>query len=305
MAGGGGDGTGYILRALGANFLIACAKGVGAFITGSASMLAETLHSLSDCVNQLLLLLGIKQAKKPASDRYPLGRGRELYFWSFMVAMLLFLGGGAYSLYEGTHKFLHPTPVQDPHIAIAILSFAVAIEGWAMWGALKAINARRGDRSILRYMRETKDSDLVVIFGEDSAAVLGLLLALIAVTVAWITGDAHWDAVGTLAIGIVLVGVAFFLATEVKSLLLGESADPSLLDDIRDIAAEDPRIEKVLRAITVQQGPGEILVACKLKYRAGISGEDMVKSINEFEQRLQTKVTEVKWSFVEPDWTDD
>lgn len=302
---GSGEGVGYILRALGANFLIACAKAVGAVITGSASMLAETLHSLSDCVNQLLLLLGIKQSKKPASDRYPLGRGRELYFWSFMVAMLLFLGGGAYSLYEGIHKLAHPTPLKDPIIAVAILSFAVVIEGWAMWGALKTINQRRGDRSLLRYMRETKDSDLVVIFGEDSAAVLGLTLALIAVLVAWATGDAHWDAVGTIAIGTVLVGVAVFLATEVKSLLLGESADPGLLDDIKAVAAEDARIEKVLRAITVQQGPGEILVACKLKYVPGMTGEAMVESINTFEQRLQTRVPEVKWSFVEPDITDD
>jgi cation diffusion facilitator family transporter len=302
---GSGEGVGYILRALGANFLIACAKGVGAVVTGSASMLAETLHSLSDCVNQLLLLLGLKQAKKPATERYPLGRGRELYFWSFMVAMLLFLGGGAYSLYEGMHKFLHPSPVHDPYIAIAILAFSLAIEGWAMWGALKTMNDRRGDRSILRYMRETKDSDLVVIFGEDSAAVMGLAVALIAVTVAWITGDPHFDAIGTLGIGVVLIGVAVFLAVEVKSLLLGESADPSLLADIGEIAAQDARIEKVLRAITVQQGPGEILVACKLKYKPGISGEEMVASINEFEQRLQTKVTEVKWSFVEPDWTDE
>jgi cation diffusion facilitator family transporter len=305
MAGGTGQGFGYIFRALGANFLIACAKGVGAFVTGSASMLAETLHSLSDCVNQLLLLLGLKQARKPATERYPLGRGRELYFWSFMVAMLLFLGGGAYSIYEGIHKFLHPTPVENPLVAIAILSFAIAIEGWAMWGALKTMNERRGGRSILRYMRETKDSDLVVIFGEDSAAVMGLVLALIAVVVAWLTGDAHWDAIGTLAIGLVLVGVAVFLATEVKSLLLGESADPSLLDDIKAVAAQDNRIDRVLRVITVQQGPGEILVACKLKYVSNVTSDDMVASINDFEQRLQTRVPEVKWSFVEPDHTDD
>jgi cation diffusion facilitator family transporter len=305
MAGGGGEGFGYIFRALGANFLIACAKGVGAFITGSASMLAETLHSLSDCINQLLLLLGLKQAKKPPTDKYPLGRGRELYFWSFMVAMLLFLGGGAYSIYEGIHKFLHPTPVESPYIAVGILAFALAVEGWAMAGAYKTVKQRKGDRNLIRYLKETKDSDLVVIFGEDGAAVLGLALALIAVVISWITGDSHWDAIGTLCIGLVLVGVAFFLATEVKSLLLGESADQTLLDDIREVAKGDPRIEKVLRAITVQQGPGEILVACKLKYKTGVSGEDMVTSINDFEVRLHQRVPEVKWSFVEPDWTDD
>jgi cation diffusion facilitator family transporter len=305
MAGGTGEGFGYIFRALGANFAIACAKGVGAFLTGSASMLAETIHSLSDCANQLLLLLGLKQAKKPPSDKYPLGRGRELYFWSFMVAMLLFLGGGAYSIYEGIHKFLHPTPVESPYIAIAILAFALAVEGWAMAGAYKIVRQRKGKRGLIRYLKETKDSDLVVIFGEDSAAVLGLALALIAVLISWITGDAHWDAIGTLAIGIVLVGVAFFLATEVKSLLLGEAADPTLLDDVCAVAKTDPRIEKVLRAITVQQGPGEILVACKLKYKPGISGEELVASINDFEVRLHERVPEVKWSFVEPDWTDD
>jgi cation diffusion facilitator family transporter len=299
-----GQGTAVILRALTANFAIACAKGVGAFLTGSGAMLAETLHSLSDCINQLLLLLGLRQAKKPASEKYPLGRGRELYFWSFMVAMLLFLGGGAYSIYEGVHKLRHPSAVESPLIAIGILGFALAIEGWALLGAYKEVKARSGDRPLLTFLKETKDSDLVVIFGEDAAAVLGLALALIAVTVAWITGDAHWDAAGTLAIGVVLVCVAIFLAYEVKSLLLGEAADPTLLDDICKVAAEDPRIEKVLRAITVQQGPGEILVACKLKYKPGLSGEEMVASINDFEVRMQTRVPEVKWSFVEPDHVD-
>jgi divalent metal cation (Fe/Co/Zn/Cd) transporter len=219
--------------------------------------------------------------------------------------MLLFLGGGVYSIYEGVHKLRHPSPVESPLIAIAILGFALAIEGWALLGAYKAIKARSNGRPLLRYLKETKDSDLVVIFGEDSAAVLGLALALLAVIVAWITGDAHWDAAGTLAIGVVLVSVAIFLAYEVKSLLLGEAADPTLLDEISAVAKDDARIEKVLRAITVQQGPGEIIVACKLKYRPGLSGEELVVSINEFEQRLQAKVPEVKWSFVEPDSTDD
>ena len=300
----GGEGTGYILRALGANFAIACAKGVGAAITGSASLLAETLHSLSDCINQLLLLLGLRKARKPPSEKYPLGRGRELYFWSFMVAMLLFLGGGAYSIYEGVHKLRHPTPLESPYIAIAILGFALLVEGWAMAGAYKAVKARKGDRSLLRYLRETKDSDLVVIFGEDGAAVLGLTLALIAVMIAWATGDATFDAIGTLCIGTVLIGVAVFLAVEVKSLLLGEAADPALLEQVNQVAAADARIEKVLRAIAVQQGPSEIMLALKLKYRDDRTGPELVDAINEFEVRLQAQVPEVKWSFVEPDSTD-
>jgi cation diffusion facilitator family transporter len=299
-----GQGNGYIFRALAANFMIAVAKGVGAVITGSGAMLAETLHSLSDCVNQVLLLVGLKQAARPPSERYPLGEGRNLYFWSFMVAMLLFLGGGAYSIYEGIHKLQHPEPLSSPMVAIAILGISLAIEGWAMSGALKAVKERRGSRPLIQYLRETKDSDLVVIFGEDLAACIGLALALVAVVIAAVTGDPLFDAIGTLCIGVVLIGVAVFLAVEVKSLLLGEAADPALLAVIEKCAAEDPRIVKVLRTLTVQQGPGEILVALKLQFAPDLTAVALVESINKFEQRLQERAPEVRWSFVEPDDAD-
>lgn len=299
-----GQGIGYILRALGANFAIAVAKGIGAFLTGSGAMLAETLHSLSDCANQLLLLLGLRQARRPPTPQYPLGQGRNLYFWSFMVAMLLFLGGGAYSVYEGVHKLRHPAPLASPLIAIGILGFGLAVEGWAMAGALKVVRERKGDRSLVRYLRETKDSDVVVIFGEDFAAVLGLTLALIAVGVSWMTGDPMWDAAGTLAIGAVLIAVAVFLAIEVKSLLLGEAADPALVKLIEQVAAEDPRILKVLRTLTVQQGPGEIVVALKLQFREDLLTNALVEAINQFERTLQDRCPEVKWSFIEPDNAD-
>jgi len=299
-----GQGVGYIFRALGANFAIAVAKGIGAAFTGSGAMLAETLHSLSDCVNQLLLLVGLKQAARPPSEKYPLGQGRNLYFWSFMVAMLLFLGGGAYSVYEGIHKLRHPEPLSAPLVAVGILAFGLAVEGWAMAGALKVVGERKGERSLMRYLRETKDSDLVVIFGEDFAAVVGLALALIAVVVAWLTGDPTWDALGTLAIGAVLISVAVFLATEVKSLLLGEAADPGLVKVIEEVAAEDQRIVKVLRALTVQQGPGEIMVALKLQFRDDLTTNVLVEAINQFERKLQDRSPEVRWSFVEPDNAD-
>jgi cation diffusion facilitator family transporter len=299
-----GQGTGYIYRALAANFAIAVAKGVGAIITGSGAMLAETLHSLSDCVNQVLLLVGIKQAARPPSEEYPLGQGRNLYFWSFMVAMLLFLGGGAYSIYEGVHKLQHPEPLSRPIIAIAILGFGLAIEAWAMAGAIKAINERRGGRPLFSYLRKTKDSDLVVVFGEDLAACIGLALALIAVAISAVTGEPMWDAVGTLCIGAVLIGVAVFLAVEVKSLLLGEAADPALRGVIERCAAEDPRIAKVLRTLTVQQGPGEIVVALKLQFKPDLTTATLVEAINQFEQRLQERAPEVRWCFVEPDNTD-
>ncbi|MDQ3367703.1 MAG: cation diffusion facilitator family transporter [Myxococcota bacterium] len=299
-----GDGPGHIIRALVANFLIACAKGVGAVITGSGAMLAETIHSLSDCVNQLLLLLGLKQARKPASAEFPLGHGRTLYFWSFMVAMLLFLGGGAYSIYEGIHKLRHPEPITSPIVAIIILSFGLIVELWALLGVIKVANQRRGATPFWNYLRQSKDSDVVVIFGEDLAAVLGLGFALIAVGVAWATGDAMWDAAGTLVIGLVLVGVAIFLAVEVKSLLVGEAADPALIATITEVAAADPKIKKVLRTLAVQQGPGEVMLALKLHFVTGLTGEELVDSINAFEVRLQQRAPEVKWCFVEPDHHD-
>lgn len=296
-----GQGVGYIFRALAANFLIAVSKGIGAVITGSGAMLAETLHSLFDCVNQVLLLVGLKQAQRPPSERYPLGQGRNLYFWSFMVAMLLFLGGGGYAIYEGIHKLQHPEPLNNPLLAVIILTFGLAIEGWAMMGALKVIKERRGTRPLFRYLRETKDSDLVVIFGEDAAACIGLTLALIAVGVTTATGNPMFDALGTLSIGIVLVGVAVFLAIEVKSLLLGESADPGMVAVVEACAAEDPRIVKVLRALTVQQGPGEIMVALKLQFANDLTTQTLVEAINAFEVRLQARSPEVRWCFVEPD----
>ncbi|MFN0248903.1 MAG: cation diffusion facilitator family transporter [Kofleriaceae bacterium] len=301
---GNGEGSGHIVRALIANFCIAVAKGIGAVLTGSGAMLAETLHSLSDCVNQGLLLLGLKQVKKPPDALHPLGYGRTLYFWSFMVAMLLFLGGGAYSIYEGIHKLSAPEPISSPYIAVIILGFGFAIEFWAMVGVIKVANQRRGDVPFMQYLRQTKDSDVVVIFGEDLAAVIGLGLALVAVAIAWITGNPAFDAMGTLAIGAVLVAVAIFLAVEVKSLLVGEAADPLLFKEVEAAAAADKRIAKVLRTLMVQQGPGEVMLACKLSFVGDLSGKEMIAAINEFEARLQAKAPDVKWCFVEPDEAD-
>jgi len=293
-----------VIKSLVVNMVIATGKGIAAGITGSGAMLAETLHSLSDCINQVLLLVGLKQAARPPDARYPLGQGRNLYFWSFMVAMLLFLGGGAYAIYEGIHKLQHPEKIENPLVAVGILGFSLAIESWAMAGAYKAVSERKGKRTLIQYLKETKDSDLVVIFGEDGAAVLGLAFALIAVLISMATGDPMYDALGTLAIGAVLIGVAVFLAKEVKSLLLGESADPALLEVIEVCAKQDPRILKVLRTLTVQQGPGEIVVACKLQFQDNLTTKELVATINEFEVRLHEKCPEVRWSFVEPDDAD-
>lgn len=293
--------TSHIIQSLVANSVIACAKGVAAVMTRSGAMMAETLHSLADCGNQLLLLLGVRLSRRPPTPEHPLGHGRSLYFWSFMVALLLFSGGGVFSVYEGLHKLGHPEPVENPLIGVGILVFSLLIEGWATLGNIVEMNKRRKDKPFFRYLRESKDSDLVVVFAENSAAVLGLLFALVALGLASSTGDPRWDAIGTLAIGAVLVGVAIFLAIEVKSLLVGEAADPEISAAAQALAVADPKITHVLRLITIQQGPGEVLVTMKLGFEAGMTIEAVCSTINAFEERLRERCPEVKWCFVEPD----
>jgi cation diffusion facilitator family transporter len=299
-----GGSTGEILKSLAVNAIIAIAKGIGAFITGSGAMLAETLHSFADCGNQLLLLQGVRATRKPPDRTHPLGYGRNLYFYSFIVALLLFLGGGVFSIYEGVHKLEHPEPVGDIAVAVIILIVSILLEGWSTIGNIRLMNRRRGATGFVRYLRETKDSDLIVVFGENSAAVLGLVLALAALVMAHQTGDGRWDAAGSIAIGVVLVLVATFLAREVKSLLVGEAADPALLKSFEELVAVDPNVERVLNVLTLQQGPGEIVVAAKLKFRSGMDTDSLVDAINAFERKLKARVPEVRWSFIEPDHTD-
>jgi cation diffusion facilitator family transporter len=298
------ESTREIIKSLIVNVVIALSKGVAAAITGSGAMLAETLHSFADCGNQLLLLKGVRATRRPADRQHPFGYGRSMYFYSFIVALLLFFGGGVFSIYEGVHKIEHPEPVGDITVALVILFISLMLEGWSTLGNIKTMARRRGTTPFFRYLRETKDSDLIVVFGENSAAVLGLLLALGAVTVAKLTGDGRWDAVGSLAIGLVLVGVATFLAREVKSLLVGEAADETLLKQFDELAELDPNVESVLNVLTLQQGPGEIIVAAKLKFRAGLETDALVDAINAFERALKARVPEVRWSFIEPDNAD-
>jgi len=298
------DSTGEIIKSLAVNVVIAVSKGVAAAITGSGAMLAETLHSFADCGNQLLLLKGVHATRRPADREHPLGYGRSMYFYSFVVALLLFFGGGVFSIYEGVHKIQTPEPVGDITVALVILVISLGLEGWSTLGNIKTMARRRGKTGFFRYLRDTKDSDLIVVFGENSAAVLGLLFALAALALAKATGDGRWDAIGSLAIGGVLVGVAAFLAREVKSLLVGEAADPALLKSFEELADLDPNVERVLNVLTLQQGPGEIVVAAKLKFRSGMDTDTLVEAINAFERALKARVPEVRWSFIEPDNTD-
>ena len=298
------ESTGEILKSLAVNVVIAASKGVAAYITGSGAMLAETLHSFADCGNQLLLLKGVRATRRPPDKAHPFGYGRAMYFYSFIVALLLFFGGGVFSIYEGVHKIEHPEKVEDTSVALVILLVSILLEGWSTLGNIRAMNKRRGATGFFHYLRATKDSDLIVVFGENSAAVLGLVLAMIALVLAYETGDGRWDALGSIAIGGVLVLVASFLAREVKSLLVGEAADPALVRQFEELADIDPNVEQVLNVLTLQQGPGEIVVAAKLKFRSGMDTDTLVEAINAFERALKARVPEVRWSFIEPDNTD-
>lgn len=291
----------HIIQSLLVNIIIVVGKGFAAFMTGSGAMLAETIHSSADCANQLLLLLGMKQSSRPADEEHPFGYGMSVYFWSFMVAMLLFSIGGMFSIYEGIHKYNTPEPVHEIAWGIGILLFAIGLEGYATYSNIVELNKRKGASGFFSYLRTTKDSDLIVIFGENSAAVIGLFLALTALLASYYTGDSRYDAIGSLAIGIVLILVAIFLAVEVKSLLIGESADSIILETIEAIIENELHITQLLNCRTIQQGPGEVLVCIKIKCSPDLNTHSISRLINHFENELRSLRPEVKWLYVEPD----
>lgn len=295
------EGTKHIIQSLIVNLLIVVSKGFAAFMTKSGAMLAETIHSFADCSNQVLLLLGVKQSQKPADEEHPFGYGKSVYFWSFMVAMLLFSIGGMFSIYEGIHKFNSSEPVEAIGWGIGILVFSLLLEGYATYSNIIELNKRKGKVGFFNYLRDTKDSDLIVVFGENSAAVLGLVIALAAMLASYYTGDGRYDAIGSLGIGIVLIAVAIFLSIEVKSLLIGESGDTEIDDFISELVTQNPEIESLINCKTIQQGPGEVLVCMKIKCVPNISTQRLSFVINSFEKELRQKRADVKWIYVEPD----
>lgn len=300
---GKADSLKTIFLALGANFAIFVSKLVAAVLTGSGAMAAEAVHSLADCGNQGLLLLGLKNAKRLPSPDYPLGHGKAIYFWSFLVALLLFSVGGAFSLYEGIHKLHEPEPLRWPWLAVGVLAFGIVAESISMWGCLREVNKARGGHSLWHWFRESRQSELIVVFGEDLAALLGLVFALAAVLLTMATGNPVFDAIGTLAIGVLLVFVAVFVAIEVKALLIGQSADPELKAGIHEFLSARPEIARLFNVITLQLGP-DVMVAVKAEMRGELSGRALVEAINAVESNLKARFPEIRWSFFEPDVAD-
>ena len=289
-----------IFYALAANLSIAVAKGVTAFVTGSGAMLAEAVHSVADSGNQLLLLLGLKMAKRPPSPDYPLGFGKEVYFWSFIVALVLFSVGGIFSINEGLHKMRHPVPLRQPAWAIGVLSFAILAEAGSLWGALREINKVRNGRSLLRWFKESRQSELLVIFAEDVAALLGLLMALIAVVASAVTGSPLYDAWGTIGIGLLLVVIAWFIGKEVKDLLIGESVAPNTRLAMREFLDNCEAVDEVYNLLTLQLG-ADVMVSIKARMKATGSETGLIQAINKTEQEFKARFPQVLWLFFEPD----
>ena len=293
-----------ILYALFANLSIAIAKGVAAFWTGSGAMMAEAIHSLADSCNQLLLLFGMKQSVRPPDSHYPLGYGKSIYFWSFLVAVILFSLGGMFSIYEGMHKFTNPEPLTKPMIAVGVLVFAIIAESASLWGCMQAVNKERRNRSLPLWFRESRSSELIVVFGEDVAALLGLILALFAVTASAITGNPIYDAIGTVLIGVLLVIIAFLLAVQVKALLIGQGVEPHTLDNMKKFLQERPEVEQLYNILTLQMGP-DVMVAVKAKMRRTGSESELINAINRVESEFREAFPMASWLFFEPDNKDE
>jgi cation diffusion facilitator family transporter len=292
-----------ILLALGANFAIFVTKLFAALVTGSGAMMAEAVHSLADCGNQGLLLLGIRQARRPPSDEFPLGWGRALYFWSFLVAILLFSVGGMFSIYEGIHKLTNPEPLKWPWLALGVLVFGIVVEGISMRGCLQEVNKARGTQSLWTWFRETRSSELLVIFGEDLAALIGLCLATLAVGATMLTGNLMFDATGTTAIGALLIVVAVLVAIEVKALLIGQGMEPRRRDELMAFLKGRPEVADVLNLITLQMGP-DVMVAVKARMVSVDGDQQLIAAINTVEAAMKAEFGDVRWSFFEPDFAD-
>ena len=290
-----------IVAAFFANLGIAVAKFVGFLITGSAGLLAEAGHSVADTGNQALLMLGGRRGRRPADRAHPFGYGPERYFWSFVVALVLFSMGGLFALYEGINKALHPHSIDNAKIAFIILGVSIALETFSLRTAIKEANHVRGGRSWWNFIRTAKAPELPVVLLEDVAAEVGLVVALAGLTLSEVTGNARWDAVGSIAIGLLLVAVAFVLAVEMKGLLIGEAASDENLRTITDTIEGTPLVNSIIHMRTMHLGPDELLVAAKVDYEHSLGMPELARAIDDTEARLRAALPIADTIYIEPD----
>ena len=292
-----------VLYALSANAGILIAKGTAAAVTGSSAMLAEAIHSAADCGNQVLLLRGMKEAKGKPDAKHPLGYGKVVYFWAFLVAVLLFTIGGMFSLYEGWHKLHATEPISSPILAIVVLAVSIVLESFSLAGCVREIRKVSGGMSLWKFFHVSRNSDLIIVLGEDIAALAGLALALIAILLALATGNPMFDALGSMAVGILLIFVAVLLTMEIKALITGESAEAGTENDIRAFLTARREVAEVYNLLTLQMGDG-IMLAIKARMKETGSATAMITDINRIEADLRVAFPAVRWCFFEPDTSD-
>jgi cation diffusion facilitator family transporter len=300
MSSNEGSSAKAILYAFLANLGIAIAKLAAALYTSSGSMMAEAIHSVADSGNQILLYVGLRGAARPADAEHPLGYGKLSYFWSFVVALLLFSVGGVFSIYEGLHKLQSNELLTDAWVGLLVLGGSIFLEVGSLVGALREIRKMRGEKSLSEWLKSTRNAEMVVVLGEDSAAIAGLIIAFVFVLLSSVTGNATYDAMGSICIGVVLIVVAVFIAIRIQSLLVGRSAEPDLQRLLQETIMADELIEEVLNTITLQFGP-KVMLAAKIRMRNGIPIEQVVAGINSLERVIKERFPEIGWCFIEPD----
>lgn len=288
-----------IFAALIGNTLIAITKFIASSMTGSSAMLSEGIHSLVDTGNQFLLLYGLKRASRPADKQFPYGYGKEIYFWSFVVAILIFALGAGISLYEGYHHIIHPTEINDPLINYVVLGLAILFEGSALFVATREFNATKGKQGYIEAIHKGKDPSMFVVLFEDTAAILGLIVALIGIVLAQITGIAVFDGIASMIIGVILAFTALWMAIETKSLLIGESANQPVIDGINRMVNNIDEIECVNEVLTMHMGPDYVLVNISADFKDGISSGDVEKSIAILDKNIKDEFPTVKRVFIE------
>jgi cation diffusion facilitator family transporter len=296
-----GGSTRAVVTALVANLGIAVSKFVAATITGSASMLAESVHSVADSANQALLLLGGRRARRAATALHPFGYARERYIYAFLVAIVLFAVGGLYAVYEGWHKVTDPHELTSPLIAVVVLLVAIGLEGYALRTAVREANRVRGEQTWVQFVRHARAPELPVILLEDTGALAGLVLALTGVGLSVATGNGVFDGIATLGIGVLLVAIAIILAIEIKSLLVGESATPDQITKIHTAVLAEPDVDRVIHLRTLHLGPDQLMIAAKIGINAADDGADIAATIDAAEARIRHAVPAAQVIYLEPD----
>ncbi len=288
-----------IFAALAGNFLIALTKFIAFFVTKSSAMLSEGVHSAVDTGNQILLLYGLRRARMPADEQFPFGHGKEVYFWSFIVAILIFAVGGGVSMYKGVHHLLHPAPIQSPFLNYIVLAFAMLFEGAAWYFALTEFTKAKGKWGYLKAVQRGKDPSIFIVLFEDSAAMLGIIVAFVGIFLSQITFNPYYDGIASIIIGLILAGTAAWLAYETKGLLIGESANKEVIQGIRKIAMSYDNIQHINEILTMHMGPDFILLNLSVDFDNTASAGGVEKAIARLDKEIKQAYPKIKRIFVE------